>query len=679
MGAAEPAEDTVAEVADAGAGETEPVAETEEPAISEEAPIAVLADDAAAESVEDKTAEAEIDLGDSISFEDLGAAEPAEDAEAPTQAVEPAAEAEPEAGLEREADIVEVAETDLVEKVTDGATPETPVIAEADVVDAAGDADARPAPHAPAAPDLLEDEAEAETAEDAVGEIEMAEPKAAEQDDELDLSAVLGETEPDAVQAAPDRLVLGEAQRVDTAEAETDLDLSDILGAGAPATGEGSEDEAGPAVETATAEPEEEPRKAPRVRVMKMSRADFDAQFVDADEAEVVDEAHPEAPETDPQAIRDALGHTGLSEEDEADLVNELLAVEQDAQRDRADAAPGDSPDAAPDAVAELEPEAPVAAAGEPAVEVEPAPAAPSETPDEDSGIVDDRTKAAADLAAMVSEVSGEAPAGRDVSVDRLLAQANSELEKKEGSRRRSAIAHLKAAVAAVRADGGKVEKESDAAEARTLDRFRSDLASVVRPDTGEAASAPEPVRPRPASVVAEESDADAAEKPARSRRRMPPLMLVSEQRIDKPAVDEAPATPVRPRRVHSTDVDGEETNELFEDSLAGGTDEAAGNLFEEDDAFSRFVADHGAEGLQEILEASAAFGAEVQGIEKSSRPQIMHRMVRFLPEDSFSREEGLRAFGILLREGRIKRVERGLFTIAPASRFVAEKKTATG
>ena len=57
-----------------------------------------------------------------------------------------------------------------------------------------------------------------------------------------------------------------------------------------------------------------------------------------------------------------------------------------------------------------------------------------------------------------------------------------------------------------------------------------------------------------------------------------------------------------------------------------------------------------------------------------------MSRVARLLPDGAFSREDGLRAFGVLLREGRILRVERGRFTVAPGSRFNdAQRRSAAG
>ena len=155
-----------------------------------------------------------------------------------------------------------------------------------------------------------------------------------------------------------------------------------------------------------------------------------------------------------------------------------------------------------------------------------------------------------------------------------------------------------------------------------------------------------------------------------RPKRWMAPLMLVSEQRVDKP---EASENPVRPRRIRTEDLDVS-VEATAQDVTPEPEDLGA------DDGFRQFVEDTAPEGLQEMLEASAAYGSALAGEKSSSRPQIMSRVIRLMPEGSFSREEGLRAFGVLLREGRIRRVERGRFAIAPNSRFnQPQKKSAAG
>jgi hypothetical protein len=229
-----------------------------------------------------------------------------------------------------------------------------------------------------------------------------------------------------------------------------------------------------------------------------------------------------------------------------------------------------------------------------------------------------------------------------DASVDRLLAATNSQLDSTEVNRRRSAIAHLKAAVAAARAERTTAAEplvEADPADESAMDKFREDLARVVRPrrpvDQGEA----------------------------RPSRRMPPLMLVSEQRIDlgepRAVLHDAASGPVRPRRVS--------TREL------GAEDEAA-----ETNGFADFAEAMGARDLPDMLEAAAAYSAFVEGRPSFSRPQLM-QMMRAAEgaSDEFSREEQLRSFGLLLRQGRIHKLKRGQFTVADDTRFRPDRRHA--
>ena len=215
------------------------------------------------------------------------------------------------------------------------------------------------------------------------------------------------------------------------------------------------------------------------------------------------------------------------------------------------------------------------------------------------------------------------------------------------------------------------------------MDKFRDDLARVVRPEAGgEVVEDETPRKPEPEAATKAEPEirvtnpipAPAATEAPRPRRKMPPLMLVSEQRIDKPAGPDPDAAPVRPRRVHSEDLT------MRESATDGSPNEADDdNIFGAAEDFSGYVAETGADGVQDLLEASAAFGTIIEGQPFNSRPQIMQRMLRFVPEGTVTREEGLRAFGVLLREGRLIRIQRGQFVLPETSRFRSEQKSAAG
>lgn len=200
-----------------------------------------------------------------------------------------------------------------------------------------------------------------------------------------------------------------------------------------------------------------------------------------------------------------------------------------------------------------------------------------------------------------------------DDDVSRLMAEADNQMDEPESTKRRSAFAHLKAAVMAKKADIGigKEDEDKDGA-------YRSDLASVVKPRRPEARGTSErPEGPRPA-----------------------PLKLVAEQRVDIGAA--APAGPVRPRRVAARDeAQSADTGTSFED----------------------YATEMGANDLPELLEAAASYLSFVEGREQFSRPQLMTK-VRQVEKDDFSREDGLRSFGQLLRAGKIEKIKGGRFAV---------------
>jgi len=77
-----------------------------------------------------------------------------------------------------------------------------------------------------------------------------------------------------------------------------------------------------------------------------------------------------------------------------------------------------------------------------------------------------------------------------------------------------------------------------------------------------------------------------------------------------------------------------------------------------------------GATSMPDILEAAAAYNAYVEGQPDFGRPQIMRQVASFAGKEQFNREEGLRSFGQLLRQGKIIKVNRGRFEIADTTRF---------
>ncbi|MBU2889198.1 hypothetical protein [Celeribacter halophilus] len=223
-----------------------------------------------------------------------------------------------------------------------------------------------------------------------------------------------------------------------------------------------------------------------------------------------------------------------------------------------------------------------------------------------------------------------------DASVSRLLDETDREMAKGENTRRRNAIEHLKAAVGAIRAEKSGAKDATDEDDAQ---EYKEDLARVVRPTRPEGGH--------------------------KTRRKLPPLMLVSEQRIDPPAdlPSGADITPVRPRRVSRAALAVQEAENFDE------ADAIAEVAPEKGTTFTEFAETLGAESLPELLEAATAFSNFVQGRETVTRPQIMHLAQEAMPED-MPVEERLRSFGQLLRQGKIRKLSRGRFAVAESTRF---------
>jgi hypothetical protein len=248
-----------------------------------------------------------------------------------------------------------------------------------------------------------------------------------------------------------------------------------------------------------------------------------------------------------------------------------------------------------------------------------------------------------------------------EAAVSRLIEQTNEVMAVPENRRRLSAIAHLKAAVAATVADrfskGDTAPKEP---EVNRLEPYREDLARVVRPQHPTATD-DAPVTPRPA-----------------------PLVLVSAQRIDRPRtqpgdtptnLSAVPNAPVRPRRVTSAVLAVEAAPDVDDDD----EDVDAAPLFADIRGFAEFSERLGANSLAEILEAAAAYSVCIEGRPYFSRPQLMNQIGALSADSEFTREDGLRTFGALLREGRIQKIKRGQFVLTESSRYLVEARTLAG
>lgn len=326
-------------------------------------------------------------------------------------------------------------------------------------------------------------------------------------------------------------------------------------------------------------------------------------------------EAETEETETE-EADTPAAG--SLSPEDEDDLLRELAAVEAEYLAERGTRATKDEEEEDDDDDIDLL----------------------SLDDDDDTSDVDGSLFAEADSAEDEDEdntfdrgpASAEAgPAGGDNDISRLLAAADEKLGDPDLSSTRETYSQMRAAVAATRAErsaGGTLGSHS------SEDEYRTDLSEVVRPRRPVASGS----TPR-----------------ARTEERPAPLKLVAEQRIDTKR--SLGSGPVRPRRVASL---------VAEEAPAKAAE----------GSFADFVAETGASGLHELLEAAASYLSFVEGRDQFSRPQLMNK-VRQLDDQEFNREDGLRSFGQLLREGKLKKTASGQFTASGQIGFRPDNRAA--
>lgn len=350
--------------------------------------------------------------------------------------------------------------------------------------------------------------------------------------------------------------------------------------------------------DTAEAVPAQPVRPIRPVRVVKVKRADLEVQQAQEAQPEAQTEFQAEfQPDFQPEPVAEAapvapaapVDDSALSAEEEADLLRELAEVEAEfAEEDEV-----------------LEP---------------------------------------GEVRSIFAEEAEEA------DVSRLMDKTASEMDNPEGSHRRNAIAHLRAAVQATRAEtdaGSSLPKETgDTAS------YRNDLESVVRPNRPGAGD----TRPAPLKLVAAQR-VDAPETSAEDQVEAAPEQPV--EPADQTAAPVRPVRPIRPRRP----------------VVAASNDAAPANAAAYG-SFEDYVEAMGAEELPDLLEAAASYLSYVKGVEQFSRPQLM-RKARQIEAVAFSREDGLRSFGQLLRDGKIEKLQGGRFTVSEHIGFKPDQRAA--
>ena len=227
---------------------------------------------------------------------------------------------------------------------------------------------------------------------------------------------------------------------------------------------------------------------------------------------------------------------------------------------------------------------------------------------------------------------------------DRLLRQTNDALQGPENRRRIATIAHLKAAVAATVADRLSKGDMDTQTPQDPSDAFRADLVQAVRPRRPTAVPAAAPVSPSRPTIAARAS-------------QVPPLVLVSEQRVPKPAA----------QVTYDSADDDEDTDD-------------APNIFAASSEFSEFGKRVGAVTPGEWMEAAAAHLMLKDGFDTFTRPQLVGRLLGHPPmAAALDREAQLVLFGALLREGRLVKPKRGQFTLPDSSPFLAQARRMAG
>ena len=396
-----------------------------------------------------------------------------------------------------------------------------------------------------------------------------------------------------------------------------------------------------------------------------------------------------------PDALIAALSAAGTEDTPEADP-EEAASPDADTVEPAAER-PAAEPAAAPESAPETTPEAASArvwvirgksanaggegdAAQEPQAETAiaaPDPAPTDLAPEDEAELQRELAKIEADREArraarrdrLQTFETGEETGEEDVR--RLFEATDSRLSTDETSRRRANIEHLKAAVAARAAEeqlGDAREPEDDTVQ------YREDLARVMRPRR------------------VQKDGQRRLDRPASETARPAPLVLVSEQRVDAPSgastARAAPtATVIRPRRVVkgnlavAHDPNQDETLEAAEEEAAPlrlEPEQAIATIVQapeaEDvpqhtDAFSVYAREHGATELTDLAEAASGFVTHHMGRSVFGRGDVIS-LIQQSGDGTASREDALRAFGLILNDGQIEKVRRGEFRLTRRSDY---------
>ena len=531
---------------------------------------------------------------------------------------------------------------------------------------------------------------------------------AAPTDDQLDQGV-----EPEDAEPATESVSLDESD----AEQSDDWHEDAVAMPGYAALDEGTETEPPTATVEATDAVEDTPEPPEDVIATMLGEADPgasaepDAHSADTTEPDELADAGPvrSAIEDLPDEDHIAARETGLDPSEDTPFIEQEAAV---SLPDEADTAPFMEPET--DEIADFEEDDITLAASEPQpAESQAATAALNSTASAEElrahirsvlGDTELSPEDDADLIAELAEIERAALAERERvakqrtaaletntedTADRLIKTAKTELDSQDSKRRREVFEHLKAAVDATRAEEEALGRHNrTVAKEREIDRYREDMSDAkslhpdehrIRPAGRESDAdrpAPpmaDPIAPAATSQAADRTVARTGIAPMRPYPRRPaalpsarkarpessgqsPLVLVSEQRVD----EIRNAGPIRPRRVRP---EASTPPDIFgEDARAVSPDDH--------DAFRKFANEVDAWLLDEQIEAAAAYLTHQVVQQEFTRVELMG-YVRVLNEGKpVTREDMLRGFGALLREGRLERSSAGTFRLSSMSEF---------
>ncbi len=341
-----------------------------------------------------------------------------------------------------------------------------------------------------------------------------------------------------------------------------------------------------------------------------------------------------------------------------------------------------------------------------------------------------DQTEEAPSEEVAIAADEDEAPAPRsepfnnaaDEEVSRLLDATDDRLASSETSRRRANIEHLKAAVAARHADEELADGDQPATDEKA--EYREDLAQVMRPRRVQVAverraKRPEQ-RPSPLLLVSEQRvDEEPSTQPAtpvRPRRvsagglaladqddaQSPNPMRLTASQLDQATANAQAQLAQPPRKVTrglaalaaraSRVLEGnpevqetptpvaEATPAPEAEPVAAPTPAPAPEVAPEvarpntaapaaasDGSFGEYTAAFAGAAPETILELSAAYLTKVQSQPVFTRNEIIE-LAETADASQIAREDSLRAFGILLREGVLIKEARGQYSLSRKS-----------